>query len=76
MCLAQYFKNRPILAFSPTYSPRFFSKNVPKLTFDFITPFERGPFKLPEKQKNIVIGHSELELWPFKVESDCIFNWH
>ncbi len=44
----------------------FFAKNGLKLTYNFITPFERSHFELSEKPKRIVIIHSELKLLPFK----------
>ncbi len=37
------------------------------MTFDFITPFERPRFKLPEKHKIIGIGQFQGKLWPSKL---------
>ncbi len=65
------------LAISPTYSPWFcLPKMDPKLTYDFITSFERAHFKLPEKQKIVKIGQSKPKLWPFKVIADIGYMYN
>ncbi len=45
----------------------FFTENGLKMIYDFITPFERVHFELPEKLKSTFIGYSEVNLWLSKV---------
>ncbi len=43
------------------------------MIFDFMMPFERAHFKLPEKHKIFEIGTSKLKLWQLILSSLVFF---
>ena len=70
------FKTAYFWQFYPLIVYSFLLKMAKSWPYNFITPFERGHFKLPEKQKIFEIRHSKQMLCSFKDLQYTLYCWH